>query len=94
MGRMSVEEKVNQISAQLLYMNEFYQKRDYTRGHVRNVGHFLPDGNLPNDPKSVTDRINEDTRRSIESAAAVRALPLLFFARLCISEIILIFAPN
>ncbi|MBR1927913.1 MAG: glycoside hydrolase family 3 C-terminal domain-containing protein [Bacteroidales bacterium] len=67
LGRMSVEEKVAQISAQLLMMDEFYQRRDYSKGHVRNVGHFLPDGGLPNDPKSVAERINEDTRRSIEA---------------------------
>ena len=67
-SRMSVEEKVAQISAQLLFMNEYYQKRDYSKGHVRNVGHFLPDGGLPNDPKIVAERINEDTRKSIEAS--------------------------
>ena len=41
MKRMSVEEKVAQISAQLLFSDEFYEKRDYAVGHVRNVGHFL-----------------------------------------------------
>ena len=68
LGRMSVEEKVAQISAQLLFMNEFYQKRDYAKGHVRNVGHFLPDGGVPNDPKTVAERINEDTKKSIEAS--------------------------
>lgn len=67
MSRMSLEEKVSQVSAQLLFMNEFFQKRDYTKGHIRNIGHFLWEGGLPNDPKSVAERINEDTRRSIES---------------------------
>ncbi len=67
MSHMSVEEKVSQISAQLLFMDEYFQKRDYTKGHVRNIGHFLWEGGLPNDPKSVAERINEDTRRSIES---------------------------
>ena len=68
MDRMSVEEKAAQLSAQLLYMDEFYQKRDYTKGHIRNVGHFLPDGGFPNDPRSVAERINEDTEKSIEAS--------------------------
>lgn len=68
LSRMSVEEKVAQVSAQLLFMDEFYEKRDYTKGHVRNVGHFLPDGGLPNDPKTVAERINEDTQKSMEAS--------------------------
>ena len=68
MKRMSLEEKVAQISAQLLFMDEYYDRRDYTAGHVRNVGHFLPDGGLSNDPASVARAINEDTRRSIEAS--------------------------
>jgi len=67
LGRMSVEDKVNQISAQLLFMDEFYNKRDYGVGHVRNVGHFLPDGGLPNNPAAVARRINEDTKRSMQA---------------------------
>lgn len=67
LGRMSLEEKVSQVSAQLLFMEEFYAKRDYGSGHVRNVGHFLPDGGFPNTPDEVARKINEDTRKSIES---------------------------
>ena len=67
MSRMSLEEKVNQMSAQLLFMDEYYKKRDYTKGHVRNVGHFLWDGDLPNDAKSAAQRINEDTKLSIKA---------------------------
>ena len=66
MGRMSLEEKVNQMSAQLLFMHEYYDKRDYAKGHVRNIGHFLWDGQLPNDAKSAAERINEDTKLSIQ----------------------------
>lgn len=68
LGRMSLEEKVNQMSAQLLFMDEFFEKRDYAKGHVRNIGHFLWDGNLPNDPASAAKHINEDTKRSIEAS--------------------------
>ena len=67
MSRMSLEEKVNQVSAQLLFFKEFYEKRDYGKGHVRNIGHFLWEGGIPNDAKSVAEHINEDTKRSIEA---------------------------
>ena len=67
MSRMSLEEKVNQMSAQLLFMDQFYKNRDYTKGHVRNVGHFIWDGNLPNDAASAAQRINEDTQLSIQA---------------------------
>lgn len=67
LGRMSLEEKVNQMSAELLFMDQFYEKRDYTKGHVRNVAHFLWAGNLPNDAKSAAERINEDTKLSMEA---------------------------
>ena len=65
--RMSVEDKVNQISAQLLFMDEFFDQRDYSVGHIRNVGHFLPDGGFPNNPSEVARHINEDTQRSIQA---------------------------
>lgn len=67
MGRMSLEEKVDQMSAQLLFMDKFYENRDYSKGHVRNVAHFLWAGNLPNDAKSAAQRINEDTKLSMEA---------------------------
>ena len=66
-SRMSLEEKVNQVSAQLLFYKEFYKKRDYTKGHIRNVGHFLWEGKVPNNATSVATHINEDTKRSIEA---------------------------
>lgn len=68
MGRMSLEEKVSQVSAQLLFADEWADRRDYSRGHVRNKGHFLWDLCMPNDPKSVAEQINEDTRHSIEAS--------------------------
>ena len=67
MGRMSLEEKVDQMSAQLLFMDKFYENRDYSKGHVRNVAHFLWAGNLPNDAKSAAQRINEDTKLSMKA---------------------------
>ena len=68
LSRMSLEEKVSQISAQLLFFNEYESGRDYTKGHVRNKGHFLWEGGVPNDPASVAVQINEDTRRSVEAS--------------------------
>ena len=64
MKRMSVEEKVDQISAQLLFMEEFYDRRDYRKGHIRNVGHFMPGAG----PRETAEAINEDTRRSMEAS--------------------------
>ena len=64
MGRMSVEEKVAQLSAQLLFSDEFYEKRDYSAGHIRNVGHFMAGAT----PQEVANAINEDTRHSIEAS--------------------------
>ncbi|MBQ2460436.1 MAG: glycoside hydrolase family 3 C-terminal domain-containing protein, partial [Bacteroidaceae bacterium] len=68
MSKMTLEEKAEQASAQLLFYKNFYQKRDYAKGHIRNVGHFLWEGNVPNDAKSVAEHINEDTKRSIEAS--------------------------
>ena len=64
LGRMSVEEKVSQVSAELVNVDE-WEKRDYTKGLVRTLVHFFPSWNLPSDPKSVAEVINEDTRLSI-----------------------------
>ena len=64
MKRMSVEEKVAQVSAQLLFGDEFYEKRDYSAGHVRNVGHFMANAS----PDAVAEAINEDTRRAMEAS--------------------------
>ena len=41
LSRMTLQEKVDQVSAQLLFLRDFFEKRDYTKGHIRNVGHFL-----------------------------------------------------
>ena len=67
LNRMTIEEKVAQISAQLLFFDQFDEERDYRMGHIRNIGHFLWEGNVPNNPQSVAEHINDDTRRSIEA---------------------------
>ena len=68
LSKMTLEEKAEQASAQLLFYKNFYEKRDYAKGHIRNIGHFLWEGNVPNDAKSVAEHINEDTKRSIEAS--------------------------
>lgn len=68
LGKMTIEEKAEQASAQLLFYKDFFKKRDYAKGHIRNIGHFLWEGNVPNDAKSAAEQINEDTRRSIEAS--------------------------
>ena len=68
LSRMTTKEKVDQISAQLLFFNEFFEKRDYAKGHVRNIGHFLWEGNIKNNPSNVAKYINDDTRRSIKAS--------------------------
>ena len=62
--RMSVEEKVAQISAQLLLGDRFASERNYKLGHIRNVGHFMPNAS----PQAVAQAINEDTRKSMEAS--------------------------
>ena len=64
MKRMSLEEKVAQISAQLLFGDNYYAERDYKAGHIRNVGHFMPGASA----QEVAVAINEDTRRSLEAS--------------------------
>ena len=71
MGRLTTEEKVQQITAQLLFGGEFYVKRNYPAGHIRNVGHFLKGAT----PQEVAEAINEDTRRSM--AASRWGIPVL-----------------
>ncbi|MBO6095818.1 MAG: glycoside hydrolase family 3 C-terminal domain-containing protein, partial [Bacteroidales bacterium] len=61
--RMSVEEKVAQLSAQLLFPVDYGRKRDFSKGHVRNAGHFMAGAS----PQERAKAINEDTRLSILS---------------------------
>ena len=63
LNRMSLEEKVCQVSAELVEVEEL-DKRDYTKGLVRTPAPFLTDRNITPDPKSVAEVINEDTGHS------------------------------
>lgn len=65
MNRMTLEDKVNQLSTQLLFFDQYPTGRNFQVGHVRNIGHFLQSGHVPFDPVSTAKVINEDTRKSI-----------------------------
>lgn len=66
--RMSLEEKIQQLQSQLLFLPD-YSKREFTIGHVRNIGHFLHNGaTVALSAKDCALAINEDTRKSIEAS--------------------------
>lgn len=63
--QMTTAEKIAQLQS-LLFMDwQAYAARDFSVGHVRNVGCFLPPEQRG--AAEVARRINEDTRRSIEA---------------------------
>lgn len=64
--QMTVEEKANQLRAQLLYLNH-YNERDFSVGHFRNIAHFMHE-NGPQKPSECAKAINEDTRKSMEAS--------------------------
>ncbi len=67
-GRMILEEKVNQLQSQLLFLPE-YHKRDFKVGNVRNIGHFLHEKATTSVTASAcAEAINADTRKSIEAS--------------------------
>ena len=72
---MSLEEKLFQLQSQLLFLNQYQQKRDYRVGHIRNIGHFMQVEHPDVTPGEVARAINEDTRRSIE--ASPHGIPVL-----------------
>lgn len=71
LSRMTAEEKIFQISAQILfdYDKEYREKRDFRQGHYRNPGHFMhrdPSAVVPH--SAVAQAINEDVRKSMEAS--------------------------
>lgn len=73
LAQMTTEEKVDQLRSELLMDWQKYDDRDFSVGHVRNVGCFLPTELCT--AGEVARRINEDTRRSI--AANRLGIPVL-----------------
>ena len=70
LAQMSVDEKLYQLSSQMLYsVNEDYEeKRNHMQGNYRNPGHFMHAGKEePATTAEVTERINRDVRLSMEA---------------------------
>jgi beta-glucosidase len=75
MGRMTLEEKVDQLRSHLTFLDE-YKDRMWEVGHFRNIAHFMH--NTPAGPRSTAEcakAINEDTKKSI--AANRWGIPVL-----------------
>jgi beta-glucosidase len=66
MSRMTVEEKVNQIRSQLLFMHEYEIKRDFSVGHTRGIAHFMHCDNKIY-PSDCADALNKDTQKSMDA---------------------------
>jgi beta-glucosidase len=68
MSLMTLEEKINQLRSQLLFLNQ-YSSRDWTVGHYRNIAHFMHNGpSGPASAKTCAEAVNEDTRKSVEAS--------------------------
>ena len=68
--KMSLDEKLYQLSSQMLYSvgEDYEQKRNHKQGNYRNPGHFMHAGKeKPATPAEVTERINRDVRLSMEA---------------------------
>ncbi|MBE6755645.1 MAG: beta-glucosidase [Ruminococcaceae bacterium] len=69
LAALSLEEKVCQLSCQMLYpiREDYEERRMYQFGNFRNPGHFLHEHRgEPVPPAEVTDAINRDIRLSME----------------------------
>lgn len=75
MEKMTTQEKVDQLRAQLTFMPN-YHERDYKVGHFRNIAHFMHiDKEQGVTPGECAAAINEDTRKSIDASA--HGIPVL-----------------
>ena len=67
LDEMTLDEKLQQLKSQLMWPREYEEKRDFTVGSMRNIGHFMHEhGARP--ASEAAAAINEDTRRSIEAS--------------------------
>jgi beta-glucosidase len=67
-GQMTLEDKVEQLQSQLLFMDKYAEKRNFRVGHTRNIAHFMHQGKPdPVSASACAEAINEDTRKSIEA---------------------------
>ena len=76
LGKMSLEEKLYQLSAQMLWevQEDYEEKRNHKEGNYRNPGHFMHfDRPEPASPSEVAKRINRDVELTM--AAHPNAIP-------------------
>ncbi len=69
LSKLTLEEKICQLSCQMLYpiREDYEERRLYKFGNFRNPGHFLHEHRgEPVSPAEVTDAINRDIRLSME----------------------------
>ena len=70
LAKMSIDEKMYQLSAQMIFSvdSDYEQKRDHRQGNYRNPGHFMHyEREHPVSAKEVAERINRDVRLSMEA---------------------------
>ena len=61
--KMSIDEKIYQLSAQMIFSvnSDYEQNRDHRQGNYRNPGHFMHyERECPSSAKEVSERINRD----------------------------------
>ena len=70
LAQMSLDEKIHQVCAEMIFdvTGDYDDRRDPRCGSYRNPGHFMHyQRETPASPAEVTEQINHDVRRSIES---------------------------
>lgn len=74
LSRMTLQEKIAQLQAQLLFLPNYAKSRNYAVGNFREIAHFMHEQKTAS-PAACAAAINEDTRRSI--AASRLGIPVL-----------------
>ena len=70
LAKMTLEEKMYQLSAQMLWEveDDYEEKRNHKEGNYRNPGHFMHfDRPAPASPAEVAERINRDVQLTMEA---------------------------
>ena len=72
LAEMTTEEKVCQLSAEMLIMSDSKAFRDYRLGNARNPAHFIhwdfdKKVSAPKSTREVVERINEDVKLSMQA---------------------------
>ena len=70
LAKMSIDEKIYQLSAQMIFSvdSNYGQNRDHRQGNYRNPGHFMHyERKKPASAKEVAERINLDVRLTMDA---------------------------